>query len=63
MQINRTSPPVGFIIIRHFNEVATDIETTRSPRVVFRRGGGERRDRHQMAQAGTAGTRKRPSVV
>lgn len=61
MQINRTSPPVGFIIIRHFNEVATDIETTRSPRVVFRRG--ERGDRHQMAQAGTAGTQERPSNV
>lgn len=37
MQINRTSPAVGFIIISHFNEVATDIKTTRSLRVMFRR--------------------------
>lgn len=41
MQINRISAPVGFIIISHFNEAATDIKTTRSLRVMFHRGSEE----------------------
>lgn len=41
MQINCILPPVGFIIISHFNEVATDIKTTRSLRVMFHRGSVE----------------------
>lgn len=49
MQINWISPPVGFIIISHFNEVATDIKTTRSWSHVPQ---GECGDRHQMAQTG-----------
>lgn len=39
-QINCILPPVGFIIITHFNEVATDIKT-RSLSVMFHRGSAE----------------------
>lgn len=49
MQINRISPPAGFIIISHFNEAATDIKTTRSLRVVLHRGA------HRPPPDGSAG--------
>lgn len=57
MQINRISPPAGFIIICLFNEVAIDIETTPPPRLVFHReGSGVDRDHQQMAQTGVGNT-------
>lgn len=54
LQINMISLPwpVGFIIITHFNEVASD-RATRSLRVMFHRE--KCKDRHQMVWLGMTG--------